>query len=1507
MFFQEGAMSSKQDLAFSIVVFFVITGIGASDYLGPNRSTTTYSYERKQCYYTANGTYGGNLYGCHLNLYTTPDGGCPSPSGLFTSSACGWPAGVDCGSMSCSIGGPSESIVGCSSGDQGCRSVGHTTVLPEATVSGDISCSNPGLNGWCLGSATLNINSNEPLAGYNILDVEGTRNGISFACPGSTCSVPLLEGDNSFNFWALSSWGDSSGMGSTSGRVDTVSPLLSGQLSGVTGDGSWFVSTVSATASASDATSGIGSVVYSLDGGPQTAYSGAVSMGDGSHSIVFYAMDQAGNSSSVSLSANVDTAPPAIAVDGPSGTLGAGGWFTSDPTLGASATDGGSGLASMKYSLDGGPQTAYTGAITLGDGVHTVVFTATDQAGNVSTASQTVNVDTIAPHLSLNAGSGFCPACLQKLAIEYSTSDSDSGIAEWAILVDGVSIKNGFSAENATLMWDGSGLGSGAHTVTLWGRDAAGNTNQIQITVVLALPSPVPEDFKIPFLIRTVIIMPATPTAMTTAQQEVGGQSTSTRTAAAPTSTRTNSIIVAMGNPVQGSNAGISISNPVTTNPPIPNAALFGAEAAAVIGAATAFAVDQRRKREEEEAAAAAAAARFNFDQENLEKERAMAAYYRPQFEQLVKGASNIGIPADKLAEYQKLFNEGKFGEAISGLNEYLQTTIKANMPSYEIAALHSDDAKTYLENNIFPYYKPYQDHAHDQLYNYLPDSYREAALHSPEADKWITDNFSKIYQDELNKWAADQLPAMLDAARTLGTPADKMYFYEGFAGNPSPFLLYQLIAANNAELYPIYLAEQMRKLEELQNSGSPISLLPPEYRGAASHSPEAAVWIANNAEALWNAYQELLKKQAANVVDQARANDPILKVINWFDANVIQNIAKLANSTGTAWIVLPALAIAIANIAPWYANIENNPAIFDGVHLAWAQQVDTLEAEHPTMFADAATKRQMFLSNPFEVLSAGSSMLNAVLNTSADYANAIWQQDPIVQFGVAYLQAMAAENCPETLGETWVRRCYSGYYLAAGIIENPFDTAVGIGTSVLLNPIEGIDKAGAYVFQNLFLGGGFKDGGATLTQDPQIQAGAMLLFFIFLAMIFAPAALAVGGVLFGGQTIDSVLAIDKQIQSAANRSDAMQIATSRSTRVFAATTLVVLALLTVGGIDTIKNGVDWYNFGKSLTLDQQATFSDLSIGDQFELVKAANVLHTSPEGIGFLLDEFAKNGSAFRNLPFSAGLKISELAAQSGEETFVNYFLTKYAGDITALSILEDSSPEGLRFYLDQTATPDSPLIGMGEKAGLKVSDLYLDGMDSPQSPLLDLSTSEGLLRVQNIYTQLAETPNALDILGELPLESQAKVLGLTDAPDSIPGTPVLNLSPEEINVLARLSIANPESSEAVLGPYENGIGYTVLGSELQDRYLNMPSVLYEYYSNYPDDFLEINMEYLSILAKENIIIILSKPYDTIMNSIEYANKTIRKEVVYMTDTLHYMVIKGGGTNGNDILIPPK
>jgi hypothetical protein len=124
----------------------------------------------------------------------------------------------------------------CDSGNVGAQHYSQESVdtqapvtYPPATVRGLPLCASPGLNGWCAGGGALSITGSEPVAGYQIIAVEGTHNSASFACANAaTCSVPLAEGSNSFSYWALSNWGDSSLMGSAALNQDSQAPQVNG-------------------------------------------------------------------------------------------------------------------------------------------------------------------------------------------------------------------------------------------------------------------------------------------------------------------------------------------------------------------------------------------------------------------------------------------------------------------------------------------------------------------------------------------------------------------------------------------------------------------------------------------------------------------------------------------------------------------------------------------------------------------------------------------------------------------------------------------------------------------------------------------------------------------------------------------------------------------------------------------------------------------------------------------------------------------------------------------------------------------------------------------------------------------------------------------------------------------------------------------------------------------------------------------------------------------------------
>src|SRR5574342_559491 len=186
-----------------------------------------------------------------------------------------------------------------------------TNTYPPATISGALqNCTLK--DGWCTTASRLSLNGSEPVPGYSIYALEGTLNGQTFACSGGSCTILLNEGNNSFSYWALSSWGDSSTMGILTARVDTRPPAITGNLAGALGSNNWYISSVSFTANASDATSGLASFTCTLDGAALASCSSINVDAGGPHTLVLTARDNAGQTAALSQSAARDLQNPLL-------------------------------------------------------------------------------------------------------------------------------------------------------------------------------------------------------------------------------------------------------------------------------------------------------------------------------------------------------------------------------------------------------------------------------------------------------------------------------------------------------------------------------------------------------------------------------------------------------------------------------------------------------------------------------------------------------------------------------------------------------------------------------------------------------------------------------------------------------------------------------------------------------------------------------------------------------------------------------------------------------------------------------------------------------------------------------------------------------------------------------------------------------------------------------------------------------------------------------------------
>jgi Chitobiase/beta-hexosaminidase C-terminal domain len=302
-------------------------------------------------------------------------------------------------------------------------------------------------------------------------------------------AVSIPDGQHTITYWSEDSAGNTESATTTSTiKVDTVKPSTSIVISPASPDGTngWRVSATSFTLSGSDATSGVASTLYEIDGGTTQTYTGsAVSIPQGSHTVSYWSVDTAGNTESATTSAAIK-----VDLDKPSTTLttapaspdGSNNWFQrSSVTFTLAATDATSGVANSYYAIDGGGQQTYSGTVTIStQGDHTVTYWSVDAAGNTEAAATThIKLDNVKPVTTI-ATSPASPdgtnSWFQRSSVTFTlgASDASSGTASTLYTVDG--------GAQQTYSGTVTVSGQGDHTVTYWSVDNADNTETANTT-----------------------------------------------------------------------------------------------------------------------------------------------------------------------------------------------------------------------------------------------------------------------------------------------------------------------------------------------------------------------------------------------------------------------------------------------------------------------------------------------------------------------------------------------------------------------------------------------------------------------------------------------------------------------------------------------------------------------------------------------------------------------------------------------------------------------------------------------------------------------------------------------------------------------------------------------------------------------------------------------------------------------------------------------------------------
>ena len=195
-----------------------------------------------------------------------------------------------------------------------------------------------------------------------------------------------------------------------------------------------------------DGTTKVGTATAAADG----SFATSIALADGTHALTAVAVVGAMTSpASAAVHVVVDTAPPtSTATTNPAAAP----WFRSTVHVAISATDAGSGVASVHWTTDGAENVA-SGASALVDitaeGATTLTYWAVDRAGNAEAPHQlVVRIDETAPVVACAAAPTGWSA--SEVSVACTASDDGSGLVDAASFQLTTSVGAGNETANAS-------------------------------------------------------------------------------------------------------------------------------------------------------------------------------------------------------------------------------------------------------------------------------------------------------------------------------------------------------------------------------------------------------------------------------------------------------------------------------------------------------------------------------------------------------------------------------------------------------------------------------------------------------------------------------------------------------------------------------------------------------------------------------------------------------------------------------------------------------------------------------------------------------------------------------------------------------------------------------------------------------------------------------------------------------------------------------------------------
>ncbi|MFD7433664.1 OmpL47-type beta-barrel domain-containing protein [Streptomyces sp. NPDC059861] len=307
---------------------------------------------------------------------------------------------------------------------------GEDTTAPEASahVSGTQN-----QQGQYVGSASVAVHATDNTGGSGVDRIEYAVGDAGAWQPYTAPVVVDQVGDHKVRYRAFDKAGNVSAEKSAQFTVvppptdDTAPPETSATVSGERNPDGSYVDMATVTVTASDTGSGVNTIEYAIGAsGAWQPYAQPVMVHQvGTHTVRYRATDKAGNVAAeksvqftVVAAPPQDTTPPVTGVT-VEGTRNSDGAYVASAKVTVSATDDGE-VASVEYSLDGGPYLAYGGPVIVDRaGAHTLAYRASDKAGNTS-AARTVSFTVVAGGVPAPP----CPEYDERLTVIVGTVDT---------------------------------------------------------------------------------------------------------------------------------------------------------------------------------------------------------------------------------------------------------------------------------------------------------------------------------------------------------------------------------------------------------------------------------------------------------------------------------------------------------------------------------------------------------------------------------------------------------------------------------------------------------------------------------------------------------------------------------------------------------------------------------------------------------------------------------------------------------------------------------------------------------------------------------------------------------------------------------------------------------------------------------------------------------------------------------------------------------------------------